>query len=179
MMTQNKRSRWLLLMTVLLGMLAAIAPLSTDMYLPALPSMMTAFGVTPSVIQLTLTASMAGMALGQIAVGPISDDKGRRLPLMVGMAIFTLSTVGCIWSPSIQIFLIFRLIQGCAGGAGIVLSRAIARDICKGSALTRLFAMLMLVNGIAPILAPVIGGQILRFAPWEGVFLSLPLSGCS
>ena len=177
MMTQNKRSRWLLLMTVLLGMLAAIAPLSTDMYLPALPSMMTAFGVTPSVIQLTLTASMAGMALGQIAVGPISDDKGRRLPLMVGMAIFTLSTVGCIWSPSIQIFLIFRLIQGCAGGAGIVLSRAIARDICKGSALTRLFAMLMLVNGIAPILAPVIGGQILRFAPWEGVFLFIAIVG--
>ena len=168
MMTQNKRSRWLLLMTVLLGMLAAIAPLSTDMYLPALPSMMTAFGVTPSVIQLTLTASMAGMALGQIAVGPISDDKGRRLPLMVGMAIFTLSTVGCIWSPSIQIFLIFRLIQGCAGGAGIVLSRAIARD---------LFAMLMLVNGIAPILAPVIGGQILRFAPWEGVFLFIAIVG--
>lgn len=177
MMTQNKRSRWLLLMTVLLGMLAAIAPLSTDMYLPALPSMMTAFGVTPSVIQLTLTASMAGMALGQIAVGPISDDKGRRLPLMVGMAIFTLSTVGCIWSPSIQIFLIFRLIQGCAGGAGIVLSRAIARDICKGSALTRLFAMLMLVNGIAPILAPVIGGQILRFAPWEGAFLFIAIVG--
>lgn len=120
---------------------------------------------------------MAGMALGQIAVGPISDDKGRRLPLMVGMAIFTLSTVGCIWSPSIQIFLIFRLIQGCAGGAGIVLSRAIARDICKGSALTRLFAMLMLVNGIAPILAPVIGGQILRFAPWEGVFLFIAIVG--
>ena len=92
-MTQTKRSRWLLLMTVFLGMLAAIAPLSTDMYLPALPSMMTAFGVTPSVIQLTLTASMTGMALGQIAVGTISDDKGRRLPLMVGMAIFTLSTV--------------------------------------------------------------------------------------
>lgn len=164
-------------MTVFLGMLAAIAPLSTDMYLPALPSMMTAFGVTPSVIQLTLTASMAGMALGQIAVGPISDDKGRRLPLMVGMAVFTLSTVGCIWSPSIQVFLIFRLIQGCAGGAGIVLSRAIARDICKGSALTRLFAMLMLVNGIAPILAPVIGGQILRFAPWEGVFLFIAIVG--
>ena len=167
-MTQTKRSRWLLLMTVFLGMLAAIAPLSTDMYLPALPSMMTAFGVTPSVIQLTLTASMAGMALGQIAVGPISDDKGRRLPLMVGMA---------VWSPSIQVFLIFRLIQGCAGGAGIVLSRAIARDICKGSALTRLFAMLMLVNGIAPILAPVIGGQILRFAPWEGVFLFIAIVG--
>lgn len=176
-MTQTKRSRWLLLMTVFLGMLAAIAPLSTDMYLPALPSMMTAFGVTPSVIQLTLTASMTGMALGQIAVGPISDDKGRRLPLMVGMAIFTLSTVGCILSSSIAVFLLFRFIQGCAGGAGIVLSRAIARDICKGSALTRLFAMLMLVNGIAPILAPVIGGQILRFAPWEGIFVLVALVG--
>ncbi|WP_370849818.1 multidrug effflux MFS transporter [Megasphaera sp.] len=177
MKVNNKGSRWLLWMTVFLGMLAAIAPLSTDMYLPALPSMMKAFAVSPSGIQLTLTFSMAGMAVGQVAVGPISDDQGRRRPLMVGMAIFTLATVGCILSPSIGIFLLFRLIQGCAGGAGIVLSRAIARDICKGSALTRLFAMLMLVNGIAPILAPVIGGQILRFAPWEGIFVLVAVIG--
>ena len=177
MKVNNKGSRWLLLMTVFLGMLAAIAPLSTVMYLPALPSMMKAFAVSPSGIQLTLTFSMAGMAVGQIAVGPISDDQGRRRPLMIGMAIFTLATVGCILSPSIGIFLLFRLIQGCAGGAGIVLSRAIARDICKGSALTRLFAMLMLVNGIAPILAPVIGGQILRFAPWEGIFVLVAVVG--
>lgn len=175
--SKEKRDRWLLLMTVFLGALAAIAPLSTDMYLPALPSMMKAFGVTPSVIQLSLTACMAGMAVGQIIVGPISDEAGRRKPLVIGMGIFTLSSVGCILSTNIVIFLLFRLIQGCAGGAGIVLSRAIARDICKGTALTRLFSMLMLVNGIAPILAPVIGGQILRFAPWEGVFLLIAVVG--
>lgn len=175
--TKAKRDRWLLLMTVLLGALAAIAPLSMDMYLPALPSMMKAFGVSPSVIQLSLTACMAGMAAGQIFVGPVSDEAGRRKPLMVGMGVFTLASIGCILSTNIVVFLLFRLIQGLSGGAGIVLSRAIARDICKGTALTKLFSMLMLVNGIAPILAPVIGGQILRFSPWEGVFVLIAIVG--
>lgn len=170
-MMQRKRS--MALLTVFLGMLAAIAPLSTDMYLPALPEMMESFHVTPSMIQLTLTASMAGMAVGQVIAGPLSDEKGRRLPLIVGMGIFTLATIACIFSSTINMFLLFRFIQGFAGGAGIVIARAIARDFCKGPALTRFFSMLMLVNGIAPILAPVIGGQILRIAPWEGVFVVL------
>lgn len=163
--------------TVFLGMLAAIAPLSTDMYLPALPSMMEDFSVTPSMIQLTLTASMAGMAVGQIVAGPASDEMGRRKPLLIGMIVFTLSTIGCIFSSSIYLFLVFRFVQGFSGGAGIVIARAIARDVCKGPALTRFFSMLMLVNGLAPILAPVIGGQILRFADWQGIFIFLVLIG--
>ncbi len=165
------------MLTVLLGMLTAIAPLSTDMYLPALPVMMAGFGVTPSVIQLTLTASMAGMAAGQIVAGPASDDKGRKKPLIAGMALFTIATIVCIFATSITVFLVFRFIQGFSGGAGIVIARAIARDVCKGAALTRLFSMLMLVNGIAPIVAPVIGGQILRFFEWEGVFVLLAIIG--
>lgn len=174
-MTQRKKM--MAFLTVFLGMLAAIAPLSTDMYLPALPFMMEDFSVTPSMIQLTLTASMAGMAAGQIIAGPASDDMGRRKPLVIGMAVFTLSTIGCIFSSSIYLFLAFRFVQGFSGGAGIVIARAIARDVCKGPALTRFFSMLMLVNGLAPILAPVIGGQILRFAAWQGVFVLLIFIG--
>ncbi|OKY52619.1 multidrug effflux MFS transporter [Megasphaera cerevisiae] len=171
------RKRMMALLTVLLGMLTAIAPLSTDMYLPALPVMMNDFDVSPSMIQLTLTASMAGMAAGQIIAGPVSDDKGRRKPLIIGMALFAASTVGCIFSPSIYVFLLFRLVQGLSGGAGIVIARAITRDVCKGPALTRFFSMLMLVNGIAPILAPVIGGQILQFSTWKGIFVFLAFIG--
>ena len=176
-MTQRKKM--MAFLTVFLGMLAAIAPLSTDMYLPALPFMMEDFSVTPSMIQLTLTASMAGMAAGQIIAGPASDDMGRRKPLVIGMAVFTLSTIGCIFSSSIYLFLAFRFVQGFSGGAGIVIARAIARDVCKGPALTRFFSMLMLVNGLAPILAPVIGGQILRFAAWQGVFVLLAFIGAA
>ncbi len=176
-MTQVQRKRMMVLLTVFLGMLAAIAPLSTDMYLPALPEMMEDFGVVPSMIQLTLTSSMAGMALGQIVAGPVSDEKGRRKPLMIGMLVFVVSSAACVFVKSIYIFLVFRFIQGCSGGAGIVIARAIARDVCKGPALTRFFSMLMLVNGLAPILAPVIGGQILRFSTWEGVFVLLTVIG--
>ena len=176
-MTQAQRKRMMTLLTIFLGMLAAIAPLSTDMYLPALPEMMEDFGVMPSMIQMTLTASMAGMALGQIVAGPISDEKGRRKPLIIGMLIFAVSSLACVFVKSIYVFLIFRFIQGCSGGAGIVIARAIARDVCKGPALTRFFSMLMLVNGLAPIIAPVIGGQILRFFEWEGVFVLLTMIG--
>ena len=161
-MTQRKKM--MAFLTVFLGMLAAIAPLSTDMYLPALPFMMEDFSVTPSMIQLTLTASMAGMAAGQIIAGPASDDMGRRKPLVIGMAVFTLSTIGCIFSSSIYPFLAFRFVQGFSGGAGIVIARAIARDVCKGP---------------APILAPVIGGQILRFSAWQGVFVLLAFIGAA
>lgn len=176
-MTQVQRKRMMVLLTIFLGMLAAIAPLSTDMYLPALPEMMEDFDVAPSMIQLTLTASMAGMALGQIVAGPVSDEQGRRKPLMIGMLVFAVSSAACVFVKSIYIFLVFRFIQGCSGGAGIVIARAIARDVCKGPALTRFFSMLMLVNGLAPILAPVIGGQILRFSTWEGVFVLLTVIG--
>lgn len=169
-MVKTKQEKMMLWMTVFMGMLAAIAPLSTDMYLPGLPAMMADFAVSPSMIQLTLTASMAGMAAGQIISGPVSDKKGRRRPLFLGMAIFSLSSLACILSHTIYWLLLFRFIQGFSGGAGIVIARAIARDLCCGTALTKLFSMLMLVNGLAPILAPVIGGQILRFSSWRGIF---------
>lgn len=162
---------------ILLGFLAALAPLSTDMYLPALPVMDAEFGMGTSVIQMTLTTTMVGMALGQLFVGPISDRYGRRLPLMAGMAFFACSTFGCMVSENIWYFLLFRFIQGMSGSFGIVVARAIARDVYTGAELTRFVSLLMLVNGLAPILAPIIGGQIIAFAEWRWIFAVLALIG--
>ena len=164
------RQLWL---TVFLGLMTAMAPLSTDMYLPALPTMQLDMGISASLAQMTLTMTMLGMALGQIFAGPLSDRYGRKGPLTIGMLVFTLTTVGCVLAENINVFLFFRFMAGFAGASGIV----IARDVCEGPELTKFFAMLMMVNGLAPILAPVIGGQILLFTSWRGVFVMLVLVG--
>lgn len=164
-------------LTVFLGLMTAMAPLATDMYLPALPTVQLDMGISASLAQMTLTMTMLGMALGQIFAGPISDRYGRKWPLAAGMVIFTLSTVGCVWAQDIMLFLFFRFVSGFAGASGIVIAKAIARDVCEGPELTKFFAMLMMVNGLAPIIAPVIGGQILLFTSWRGVFVVLVLVG--
>ncbi len=164
-------------LTVFLGLMTAMAPLATDMYLPALPTVQVDFGITASLAQMTLTMTMIGMALGQIFAGPISDRYGRKWPLTAGMVVFTLSTVGCVWAQDIMVFLFFRFISGFAGASGIVIAKAIARDVCQGPELTKFFAMLMMVNGLAPIIAPVIGGQILLYTSWRGVFVVLVAVG--
>ena len=164
-------------LTVFLGLMTAMAPLATDMYLPALPTVQVDFEITASLAQMTLTMTMIGMALGQIFAGPISDRYGRKWPLTAGMVVFTLSTVGCVWAQDIMVFLFFRFISGFAGASGIVIAKAIARDVCQGPELTKFFAMLMMVNGLAPIIAPVIGGQILLYTSWRGVFVVLVAVG--
>ena len=174
-MATDPRSRlWL---TIFLGVMTAIAPLSTDMYLPALPEVQADFGVSTSLVQLTLTMTTLGMALGQILAGPLSDLLGRRRPLFVGMLIFIGATLGCVLAENIYLFLFFRFCAGFAGASGIVIARAIARDVCEGAELTRFFAVLMMVNGFAPIIAPVIGGQVLLFASWRATFVLLTLVG--
>ena len=174
-MSMSKSTRlWL---TVFLGMMTAMAPLSTDMYLPSLPVMQADFGISASLVQMTLTMTMLGMALGQIFAGPVSDYYGRKKPLLIGMAAFTAATLGCVLAENIVAFLCFRFVMGFAGASGIVVSKAIARDVCEGPELTRFFAMLMMVNGLAPIIAPVIGGQILLFTTWRGVFVTLVAIG--
>ncbi len=174
-MATDPRSRlWL---TIFLGVMTAIAPLSTDMYLPALPEVQADFGVSTSLVQLTLTMTTLGMALGQILSGPLSDLVGRRRPLFVGMLVFIGATLGCVLAEDIYLFLFFRFCAGFAGASGIVIARAIARDVCEGAELTRFFAVLMMVNGFAPIIAPVIGGQILLFASWRATFVLLTLVG--
>ena len=174
-MAVDSRTRFWL--TIFLGMMTAIAPLSTDMYLPALPEAQAAFGVSTSLVQMTLTMTTLGMALGQILAGPLSDLIGRRRPLLIGMFVFIGATVGCVFAADIYFFLFFRFCAGFAGASGIVIARAIARDVCAGAELTRFFAVLMMVNGFAPIIAPVIGGQILLFANWRATFVLLTLIG--
>lgn len=171
----TKRTKcWL---AVFLGMMSAMAPLSTDMYLPALPIVQNDLGITASLAQLTLTMTIIGMALGQIFTGPVSDRYGRRGPLLIGMLLFTAATAGCVLAESIGWFLVFRFFAGFAGASGIVIARAIARDVCEGSELTRFYALLMMINGLAPIIAPVLGGQILLVTSWRGVFMVLVAVG--
>lgn len=165
--------RMRLYLTVFLGVMSAMAPLATDMYLPALPVMQVDLGVSASVAQLTLTMTMLGMAVGQMLMGPLSDRYGRKGPLLLGMLGFTAAAVGCAAAESVPLFLAFRFLMGFSGASGIVIARAIARDVCKGPELTRFFAILMMVNGLAPVIAPVIGGQILLFSSWRGVFVLL------
>ncbi len=174
MQMTNKTRLWL---TVFLGIMSAMAPLSTDMYLPALPTVQLDFGISASLAQLTLTMTIIGMALGQIFTGPLSDRYGRKGPLFIGMLLFIVSTAGCVFAQDIRLFLVFRFLAGFAGASGIVIARAIARDVCEGAELTRFFALLMMVHGLAPILAPVLGGQILLFTSWRGVFVMLVFIG--
>ncbi len=164
-------------MAIVLGSLAAFGPLSIDMYLPALPNIAKDFHTNASSVQLSLSLFVLGLASGQLLNGPISDVAGRRKPLLVGLMIYFIVSLLCVFSPSIWGLIILRLIQGFAGSAGIVISRAIVRDLYSGTELTKFFALLALVNGLAPILAPIIGAQLLKAFPWQGVFIVLSIIG--
>jgi DHA1 family bicyclomycin/chloramphenicol resistance-like MFS transporter len=162
-----------LLFIVVLGSLTAFGPLSIDMYLPGLPEMARSFNASASAAQLTLTACLVGLALGQLLAGPLSDRLGRRRPLLLGVAAYSAASLFCALSPTVEVFTGLRLVQGLAGAAGIVISRAAVRDLYSGVEAARFFSILMLVNGLAPILAPVIGGQLLKVTSWRGVFVTL------
>jgi len=161
---------WIIL---LLGGLSAFAPLTIDMYLPALPELAQDFGTNASLAQMSLTACMFGISFGQLIIGPLSDLWGRRNPLLVGLVIYAAASIICVLAPSIESFIFLRFIQGVGGAAGIVISRAVVRDMYSGSEMTRFSAMLSLVNGVAPIIAPISGGQLLQFTSWRGVFIVL------
>ncbi|MBT2385021.1 multidrug effflux MFS transporter [Streptomyces sp. ISL-11] len=166
-----------LLVTLVLGGLTALPPLSMDMYLPALPEVTDALHSPAATIQLTLTACLMGMALGQLVVGPMSDKWGRRRPLLGGMVIYVLATAVCAFAPTAGLLITFRLVQGLAGAAGIVIARAVVRDLYDGVAMARFFSTLMLVSGVAPVVAPLIGGQVMRVTDWRGVFVVLTVIG--
>lgn len=165
------------LLIVYLGMLTALAPLSTDMYLPALPELSAEFGISASLAQASLTMTMVGMALGQVVGGPVSDAMGRKRPLFGGVLVFMAASLACVFADNVYHFLGFRFLQGFSGAFGIVIARAVARDMKEGPELMKYFAILMMVNGLAPILAPVLGGQILLFTTWRGVFEALVVIG--
>ncbi|MER5835742.1 multidrug effflux MFS transporter [Streptomyces sp. NPDC002130] len=166
-----------LLVTFLLGSLTAVPPLAMDMYLPSLPEVTRSLHAPAATVQLTLTACLAGMALGQLVVGPMSDRWGRRRPLLAGLVVFVVATVLCALAPTVETLVAFRLAQGLAGAAAIVIARAVVRDLYDGMAMARFFSTLMLISGVAPIVAPLIGGQVLRVTDWRGVFVVLTAIG--
>ncbi|MGY1435372.1 multidrug effflux MFS transporter [Streptomyces reniochalinae] len=173
----TRRRRAGLLITLILGGLTALPPLSIDMYLPALPEVGAALHVPAATAQLTLTACLIGLAVGQLIVGPMSDRFGRRRPLLIGMSAYVVAGVACALAPTAATLTVCRLVQGLAGAAGVVIARAVVRDMYDGLAMARFFSTLMLISGVAPILAPVLGGQVLRFTDWRGVFVILSAIG--
>jgi DHA1 family bicyclomycin/chloramphenicol resistance-like MFS transporter len=157
----------------MLALLAAVAPLSIDMYLPAFPRMAEEFGVSASAIQLTLTTFLVGLAIGNLVIGPLSDRFGRRPLLLVGTFVSIIATILCAWSPTVEWLTVFRFFQGFTGAAGVVLSRAVISDRARGAAAARLFSLLVLVNGVAPVIAPLLGGAVIGLTGWRGVFWAL------
>jgi MFS transporter, DHA1 family, multidrug resistance protein len=155
---------------VVLGGLTMFGPLSLDLYLPALPQLADDLNASASAAQLSITACLVGLAVGQLVAGPLSDRLGRKRPLMIGLVAYLLASVACALAPSVTVLIVLRLIQGLGGAAGIVISRAIARDLYSGSALMIFFSRLLLVAGLAPVLAPILGGQLSRIMSWRGIF---------
>lgn len=169
--SQTQNSRLFLLLN--LAAISAFGPFITDFYLPALPSMEGAFSATTTQIQLTITCSLIGLALGQLLIGPLSDKFGRKPILLVSFVVFIIATIGCLLSNEIYVFIFFRLLQGIAGSGGVVASRSIVADLFKGEDLAKFFAMLGAIHGLAPICAPLLGGLMLKWTDWHGVFVIL------
>src|SRR5262245_44373542 len=154
----------------LLGLLTAIGPASIDMYLPAFPAIEASLGASPGGAQLTLASYFAGLAIGQMTQGTLSDRFGRRTPIMIGMAIYTLASIGAALSPSIFWLSLFRALSAFGAAAGTVIPRAVVRDIATGHPAAVMMSQLTLVLGVAPILAPSLGGAILIVADWRWIF---------
>jgi DHA1 family bicyclomycin/chloramphenicol resistance-like MFS transporter len=160
---------------IVVGALTGIAPLSIDAYIPGLPELTSDLGTSTSTGQLTLTAFLLGLALSQVVAGSISDNVGRRTPVIAGLLAYVVSSLLCGLSPNVWTLIFLRLVQGAAAGVGFVIARAIVRDLYTGSAGARVFARLVLISGVAPVIAPIIGGQVLRFTSWRGLFVVFAL----
>lgn len=175
-MSQTQRNSRLFIL-LFMGMLSAFGPFVTDFYLPALPQLVNDFNTTTSLVQLTLTFSMLGLAVGQMIIGPLSDKFGRRIPLLLSLVLFVVSTIACLYADDIHTFIVCRLIQGFAGAGGLVISRSIVTDLYAGNALARTFSLMAAINGVAPVGAPVLGGVMLEWTDWRGIFVILLVIG--
>ncbi len=162
---------------LMVGIVSAFGPFVTDFYLPSFPSLMEFFHTTASRVQLSLTFSMVGLAVGQLFIGPLSDKYGRKMPLITSLVVFCLSTLGCLFATSIYAFIAFRLLQGLSGAGGVVISKSIATDLYKDRELAKFYSMLSSVQGLAPICAPVLGGFMMGLTDWKGIFWTLFLIG--
>ena len=164
-------------LVLVIGGLSLFGPLCVDAYLPALPQIGRDLGATPSAVQLSVTGCLIGIAVGQLVVGPVSDRAGRRRPLLVGVAAFVLSSLACAAAPNVLALDACRLVQGLSGAAGIVIARALVRDLFHGVQAAKFFSALMLVTGLGPILAPQLGAAVLQATSWRGIFVMLAAVG--
>lgn len=160
-----------------LGLLSAFGPFVMDMYLPSLPSMTGYFHTSASAVQWGLTSCMAGLAIGQLVFGMLSDAYGRRRPLFVALCLFLLSTMGCLYAGTIGEFVVSRFVQGLAGAGGVVLSRSVAADRYSARELAAVLAVVGSINGVATVAAPVAGGLLDAVAGWQGIFWFLFVVG--
>jgi DHA1 family bicyclomycin/chloramphenicol resistance-like MFS transporter len=173
LMSRSQRLRLILV----LGSLIAIGPLTIDMYLPALPSIAIDLETPSAAVQLTLTGTLIGLAVGQLLVGPLSDAVGRRTPLLAGLALHIVASVLCVVAPTIALLGALRVLQGLGVAAASVVATAVVRDLFRGAAFARIFSRLMLVMGAAPVLAPTLGSELLRWTQWRGIFVALGVFG--
>ncbi|WP_137808269.1 multidrug effflux MFS transporter [Pseudomonas sp. G(2018)] len=158
---------------LILGALSAFGPLAIDFYLPAFPAMALAFGTDEKHVQLTLAAYFLGLSIGQLAYGPVADRFGRRLPLLTGVGLFTAASLACAYAPNLEWLIGARFIQALGGCAGMVIARAVVSDKCDAVGSAKVFSQLMLVMGLAPILAPMLGGLLVNTTGWQSIFLVL------
>ncbi|PRA58203.1 MULTISPECIES: multidrug effflux MFS transporter [Pseudomonas] len=158
---------------LILGALSAFGPLAIDFYLPAFPAMAAAFGTDEQHVQLTLAAYFLGLSIGQLAYGPVADRFGRRIPLLIGVGLFTLASLVCAFAPSLDWLIAARFVQALGGCAGMVISRAVVSDKCDAVGSAKVFSQLMLVMGLAPILAPMLGGLLVNLHGWQSIFIAL------
>jgi len=165
------------LVPALLLLLTVFGPISMDLYLPVLPALTLELNAATSVAQLTVTACLIGLALGQLIAGPLSDRFGRRMPLLIGLVAYVLTSVLCAASPSIEMLILARFVQGLAGGVGIVIAQAAGRDLYSGGALIRFYGRLTVLAGLAAIVGPLVGGLLAAIADWRGLFLFLAALG--
>ncbi|MDI3091277.1 Bcr/CflA family multidrug efflux MFS transporter [Priestia megaterium] len=164
-------------LAILLGSLGLLGPFTIDTYLPSFPTIVKDFHTTASLVQISLTACLLGLGAGQLFIGPLSDVKGRRKPLLLFLCVYLLASLTCSFSPNIYFLIVARFVQGFSAAGGLVVSRAIVRDLFSGKELIKFFTLIVLVGNLGPIVAPIAGGAILSFTKWNGVFIVLACIG--
>jgi DHA1 family bicyclomycin/chloramphenicol resistance-like MFS transporter len=164
-------------LAILLGSLGLLGPFTIDTYLPSFPTIVKDFHTTASLVQISLTACLLGLGAGQLFIGPLSDVKGRRKPLLLFLCLYLLASLTCSFSPNIYFLIVARFVQGFSAAGGLVVSRAIVRDLFSGKELIKFFTLIVLVGNLGPIVAPIAGGAILSFTKWNGIFIVLACIG--
>lgn len=174
-MTQSRRAA----LVLILSALWVVGPFADDMYLPAMPQVSRDLGASAGTVALTITTFIVGLALGQLLTAPLSDSLGRKRPLLAGLAVFTVTSLAAALAPSVETLIVVRLVQGLAGGAGMAIGNAVVTDLARGRRAAKLLSLMAFVGGLAPIAAPLIGAQLLRFVSWRGLFVvAAGLGGC-